>query len=123
MNQRMVVINKKKLILTERPGADVQDVFDYYDQFEEGERKTFKFSNRIAVWMVYQSLRSTRKKIPFWFFWRKIKYLKYTIKYLAKDVAPHVLFECQNIILELDELNKKKEEAAERESPGSNVSS
>lgn len=123
MNKKTVEINGKKLTLTERPASDVQDVFDYYDRLIDEEKKSYKNSVRVAVLVTYQSLRSTRKKIPFRLFWKKFFYLKYSIKYLAQKVAPHVLFECQNIILDLDQLNKKKVEAEEKESPDSSVNS
>lgn len=123
MNQKIVGINGKKLTLTERPASDVQDVFDYYERFEDKEKGSYKVNARVAVWITYQSLRSTRRNIPLWLFWKKIRYVKYTTKYLSRKVAPHALFECQKIILELDELNKKKVEAEEKESPGSNVNS
>ncbi len=123
MNQRVVEINKKRITLTERPASDVQDVFDYYERFEGVEKGDYKVSARVAVWMTCQSLRSTKRNIPLWLFWKKIRYVKYTTKYLSKNVAPHVLFDCQKIILELDELNKKKVEAEEKKSPGSNVNS
>lgn len=121
MNQKEFEINGKKIILTERPAADVQDVFDFYDRIENENKKGFKLSVQVAVWMVFQSLRSTRRNIPLWLFWKKLSYLKFSIKYLAKKVAPHILFKCQDIILELDELNKKKEEAGEKGSPGLNA--
>ena len=123
MNQRVVEINGKKLTLTERPASDVQDVFDYYERYGDEEKSNFKISVRIAVLVTVQSLRATRRNIPIYLFWKKLRYLKYTVKYLAKEVSPHVLFTCQQIVIELDELNKKKVEAEEKESPGSSASS
>ncbi len=123
MNQRLVEINKKRITLTERPASDVQDVFDYYERYGDEEKSNFKISVRIAVLVTAQSLRATRRNIPVYLFWKKLRYLKYTVKYLAKEVSPHVLFACQAIVVELDELNKKKVEAAEKESPGSSVNS
>lgn len=123
MNQRVIEINRKRLILTERPATDVQDVFDYYERFEDKGTERYKFTVRIAVWVTYQALRSTRKNIPLWLFWKKVRYVKYSIKYLAQKVAPHVLFECQRIVIELDELDKKKVETEEKKFPDSNVNS
>lgn len=108
MNQRAVDINGKKLILTERPAVDVQDVFDFLERSDEEERKTYKYNLQIAVWIISQSLRSTRNNISFWRMWRRLKYYKYNIPYLARKVSPHILFDLQNTVLDLDELNKKK---------------
>lgn len=119
MNTRVVEINNKKVTLTERPASDVQDVFDYQEEFSLEERQNYKILFRIAVWVCYQSLRSTRKNIPVWLFWKKIPYLKYSVKYLAARVAPHVLFSSQAIVMQLDELDSKKkvETKEESESP------
>jgi hypothetical protein len=128
MNQAVVEINRIRIMLTERPASDVQDVFDYHEGFSLEEKKDYKVVLRIAVWVNYQSLKSTRRNIPVYLFWKKIRYWKFSVKYLAGRVAPHVLFSNQSIIMDLDGLSKKKVEAemmmeTENESPDSRQNS
>jgi hypothetical protein len=122
MNQRVVEINKKRIILSERITEDVLSLGEFVDRNEQ-KQNAISFIAHVASVMITHSIKQSRKNFRWFQIFKKMYYLRYSRTYLMKNISLQDMFFLQNVIFDLEGVSKKKVEAETKESPDSNLSS
>lgn len=122
MRQKIVEINNKRIILSERIAEDYLALIEFVKK-HENKKNNISFVTQVAASAVSDSIKSSRKNLPIWNLWKRLAYQSYTSKKLLKILSPTELFLIQDVVVELEDNNKKKVGLEDPQSLESNVSS